>query len=1311
MKRMLSILLTLTMLAMPFMGVFPASMVASAVVSTTAPLVTANIDHLQTVSPSTVITITVTTQKGSTLASADTRLEGKTVATGSPVSFTPASLSLKDGVYTVVTEAKDSAGYVTIEPLTFYVDSNLNADYTLNDDGTVSTDGSLTMVQASPLSFSAGYGTTTDGNIDLSAVTSHDPSASYHLQYTDTPVEVSSASGIPYEVFNIDLQGKTSGEVAVAYTGATKKGERMALKAYNVATRKWDVLGTFVGSGNLSASLNVATYSDNGVIHVAAMLDYVTNGSNTMIWSTDPQHYTKFEDLHEYYYEIYRYAAAEYQNGNVGYIITTGDLVDDRPTASVSGKQWGVSNQAMSYVEAVGMPNGLVSGNHDVCDYKLPDYSTGENTNDYSKFWQTYPASRYNSERWYGGSINNNASHYDLITIGNVDFIVMYLGYGREATDEMIAWANQALKTYSHRTAILATHEYLDATTAKRAGRGELIYEKLVDPNPNVKMVICGHDDGALCLETTASDGRTVYEVLSDYQFVELEDPDFYANEHWIGSVPECCGDGYIRLMTVEGDTLKSVTYSPVTGRYNPRGDREVLSLDLNSGTPDRTFSTTRFSAAVLGNTTTAMNVSRVGKIVKNGITSYTTVLYQSVPSAPFDGDSTDYGNAATTPGTAYAHAAVVAPTVSQKVDVLNAVGLANDTTVSAHANYGNNALGLKVDLTKTPYLYYSFIVPTDSEFTFAFVNDTSTAPWLTYFDNQKGGGTMSSGASNWDSNKNHEQYAVTSMTGCIDMRTLLTSSSATTWTVQQLNLYHYYGEPATLNYLFFGDAATTVAWPNTAFGPPVTTNMNTGAYVSELPPAVDHKTDVLTAVGLSDQTAVNGYKAYAGANLTVNLNKTPYLYYSFAVQPGEKFTLGFISSTTTAPWLSYIDAANNGQLNFNNDTWNAQNGAQYSATSLTGCIDMRKYVTDPTASTWKIEELRFYPSSYETAVVSYLFFGSESTNAMKDYGTANDYLALQKLLTKANALSTSGYTSASVSEFNAAKSAASSVSASSEDAVKAAYGRLEQAMGALTKTKTSISASSLVSVKNYPINTSSWKCGTTGATLTSGSSWLAATATSTGLILKRTSNATHMWPSIHYTGSGASYTVNPNGKVYLNIDVTAGNNWFIELSVTQNGKSVVVRPNVAIENGFVSTETHGHEGVFQGVYDISDAFLAVGLDPKATFNVTKTLFYVIGDDLRMTATLNHFEMMTDPASAVDYTPIYDAISDATHRTQSMYTSASWSTMQSALSAAYTAANNTSITSAALNLAAHKLRMAIDALVYVNRYEPAGSLL
>ncbi len=1114
-KKAMSILLSLALIVLPMSGAF---VLTAAAADGTAPTVNINLDPYAVIHPNTTVTVTFAAQGGSTLASCNTRLEGVSLGTGTSVSFTPAAQGLKDGLYTLVAEATDSDGDKVYAPLTFTVSSDADIDYTV-ENGTVKSNASVTMYEADALDFTAHYGASASGNVDTATLKTYSNADVNDLRYTDDGITAASISGIPYQMFDVNLAGKTSGKVAVSYSGSTKEGERIAVKVYNPKTTKWDTVGTIVGEGSISELVNIATYNQNGKIRVAAVLDYATNGSDTMIWSTDPQHYTKFRDLNEYYYKVYQYAAEKYLAGEAGYIITTGDLVDDRPTAAVAPQQWAVSDKAMSYVDAVGMPNGLVSGNHDVGDYKKPDYSAGPNTSsNYVKFAETFPATRYNNTTWYGSSLNNNTSHYDLVTIGNVDFIVLYLGYGLEADDETIAWANNALKTYRHRTAIVATHEYLDAQQAVRAesGRGELIYQKIVDPNPNVKMVLCGHDDGSLMLEKTASDGRTVYEILSDYQFVEAEDDSFYANEHYIGSVPNCCGDGYIRLMTVQGDSLSSITYSPVTDRYNPYGDREVFTIDLDLDPADRQFATTAFSAAVLGNTTTATNVDRIGVISDGNRTTYTYVLHANATK----------GDAPATPSAPYyAHAAASAPAVLTKKDLLSAVGVSNNVTFNARTDYGNYSsapLNFKVDLNATPYLYYSVSMPADSNFTFAFINNNVNVPWLVFRDASYTA-LLNEGSATWDS-KGGKQYSTTSETGCIDMRTLVKSNSSSIWEIEQFTLYTTKGKDVTVNYFFFGSAAV----PN----------------------------------------------------------------------------------------------------------------------------------------------------------------GS----------TPADADALSNLITEAKAIDTSGYTSASVSELNAAITAASSASPY-YSGVSSAYTRLANAIGGLRKVEPTVSESTLTSVKNYTLNLSNF----------SVNSLLQTTQTNDGFILKLPKTASTAWGA---ATSWNSYTVYPErGQVFMKLDIDTQSAWSLQMGIKQNGVEGTVYMNNAIENAFCKPFNDGAEGDFQGIYDVSYAFEESGFDPASTFTVTFMHLYIVG--LGGSATFNHVEMLTNKSDGVtDKSNLQAAINRAGTYTQSLYTSASWSTVSSALSSAKSALSNTSLAESDLNLKAFVLNNALDALVYAgNDPETTGSML
>ncbi len=1154
-KAILSWLLTLCLLATPFCGIVVFAAGGD------APTITFNLNPFDYVTPDSEITVTFAASGDATLTACDTRLEGISLGGSEYVAFTPESKELSYGTYTLIAEATDSNGVTAFDTLTFRVVESVDINFFYNENEEITPfdpNATASVHSIEALDYSMSYGSSTDGQVSLDNALPYDASTVYGVKYANESVMLDSSTGIPYQIFDVELNGKTDGEIVIRHSGSTLVGETIAIRALDPATGNWDLLGTYTSSGSLSKSIPVETYNDNGVIHVMAMLDYETNGSNTMIWSTDPQHYTKFADLNDFYYRVYEYAAEQYVNGNAGYIITTGDLVDDRPSASVAAAQWDVADRAMQYVEAVGMPNGLVSGNHDVGDFKKPDYSEGDATVDYSKFLEHFPASRYNQNRWYGGSLNNNISHYDLITIGNVDFIVMYLGYGVEATDETIAWANNILQTYSHRTAIITTHQYLDAGAAVRDGtsRAQLIFDKIIDPNPNAKVLLCGHDDGSLCLEKTASDGRTVYEILCDYQFVEAEDPDFYENEHYIGSVPSCCGDGYIRLMTVTGETLSSITYSPITDRYNPYGDRENVQIDLNCGPANRELNTNMFSAYVLGEEITEGFPMTDTAIV---ITKSVETEDAETPEEPAD------VNEPATPEAPYAqHAADYAPNVANKVDLLNAIGKSNGHIVNAWQSFGNQALNLRIDLTKTPYLYYSVSQPADSNFTFALYNNSNYAPWLFFRDATGEGAYMNQGAGNWDAYTNREQYTTTSETACIDLREYSTDANKATWIINQINFYNSIGKDVTVNYMFVGSA-------------PI-----------EEEPAPPAATSSVT---------------YHHA-----------LYFNYPEQP---------EAGTNAP----VDLANYNAL------------VDYAAT-----IDLTPY-TDDTAA----------------AVTAAL----EAT--LPENATNLD--------------------------------------------VQMLYADLINAIGALKVYVEPIDDTNLVSMYNYDFDISKWYNQDANVPIGNYASHIKATVTDNGgLHMERSASSTNTWPSAIYKGA-SSVTLKPNnGKIYVKLNVVANSAWCIYLETQQGNSTAAVRLNFAIDNAFNRIDTDGYQGTYQGVYDVTEAFVANGFDPSATMKINRSIVYIVPGDV----TYDYIELLTDPAAAeLDTTELEALIDEAEALTEADYTTGTWTKLTKAVNNAKAAIDNASSAQADINLQVINMKAALEQLKKVEDIieEPENSLL
>jgi hypothetical protein len=222
---------------------------------------------------------------------------------------------------------------------------------------------------------------------------------------------------------------------------------------------------------------------------------------------------------------------------NIVFVTHLGDIVN----TSSQEYQWQNADNAMSILDGQ-VPYGILPGNHD----------GGAN---YEKY---FPASRYENYSYWGGSYDPksaassspNMNNYQLFSAGGIDFIALNLGYG--PTDDVVSWADNVLSEYSDRRAIVSTHSYLDTDGSLTGDGGTKIYNKVVVPNNNVFLVLCGHMH-AEAKRTDNLDNRIVYQLLSDYQSVAMG------------------GSGYLRIMKFVPSENKIYvrTYSPYLDQYD----------------------------------------------------------------------------------------------------------------------------------------------------------------------------------------------------------------------------------------------------------------------------------------------------------------------------------------------------------------------------------------------------------------------------------------------------------------------------------------------------------------------------------------------------------------------------------------------------------------------------------------------------------------------------------------------------------------------------------------------------------------------
>lgn len=272
-------------------------------------------------------------------------------------------------------------------------------------------------------------------------------------------------------------------------------------------------------------------------IHSATVAPKADDGKYTIAWISDTQHYSRY--FPETFLTMTRYLKEKRQELNLGYVVHTGDLVASRTDI----EQWKNAKNAMD--ELVSIPHGVLAGNHDV----------GQSY-DYTNYSAYFGEKAFRQYEYYGESLLNNRCHYDLITMGSTDYVFVYLGY--QPGEDSMRFANEVFTKYANRIGVLCVHEYLGSHSTLRA-IGQTLYEKVVKPNPNVYLVLCGHRYNEDCVPITfdddrdGKDDRTVYQCIANYQDIDKKG-----------------GSGYMRFLEIDEEkgTIYFYTYSPLLDQY-----------------------------------------------------------------------------------------------------------------------------------------------------------------------------------------------------------------------------------------------------------------------------------------------------------------------------------------------------------------------------------------------------------------------------------------------------------------------------------------------------------------------------------------------------------------------------------------------------------------------------------------------------------------------------------------------------------------------------------------------------------------------
>ncbi|WP_326558476.1 carbohydrate-binding protein [Micromonospora sp. NBC_01796] len=337
----------------------------------------------------------------------------------------------------------------------------------------------------------------------------------------------------------------------------------------------------------------------------------------------------------------------------IAYAAHTGDVIENdyydplatKPDGSLQrpglnaevDKELALASSYQKILDDNGVVNQVIAGNH--------DNQLGAETGPDSRFSKTFGADRYYqvAKSWPAGTeyhawdeVTNpdgtvtpgrdNQNNYTLFSSGGLDFVAVGLSYG--VTPQEAKWADSVFKRYKDRNGILLSHDYLKPSTNPdgrgadfSAPDGSPLYKQVVENNPNVFLVLAGHEHGVgtnLKTNVGVTVAHDVVELLADYQFYTVP-----AGELWpklvdaAGNI-DINGDGtpdhkstdrlqfgasFLRLLQFDVDRaeMRIDTYSPFLNnfgateydirqdgsqtkpRYNGAEDNLTLPVDLTT--------------------------------------------------------------------------------------------------------------------------------------------------------------------------------------------------------------------------------------------------------------------------------------------------------------------------------------------------------------------------------------------------------------------------------------------------------------------------------------------------------------------------------------------------------------------------------------------------------------------------------------------------------------------------------------------------------------------------------------------------------
>lgn len=552
-------------------------------------------------------------------------------------------------------------------------------------------------------------GETTEAGTSFQGLTTSGIPSTLDFDYTDkSDVELGQVSPsategqVAFQRFDFAADGDSTDQ-SIRWSGSVDPERGVKILVWNTETQAWEEAA--YGRGKADSDINLAApvsaaNNDNGTVHALVIgVDPFADDINEPVSPSfkDPDDYdfsmVQYSDTQfiaegatepsyseeqrqvwaQGYQAIFDWIKANEKTRKIDFVAHSGDIIEDWVLADYgddeaakherSEQEFEFASQLHRNFDQLGIPNSVLAGNHDNRNgtENGPDslYNQYFGPENYTPL-QNLDGWKERNASYHPYTPDDNANNYELFTAAGLDFVVVNLAYG--VTEEEAQWAKDVLAQYPDRNAILITHAYNGPSTQPdgRGGYfsydGQIIKDEIVDPSPNVVMVLSGHENGTSITTRTGVDGKdhNVIELLADYQEYTVK-----AGEVGLTGVDGRSADDELKLgssflrlfqFDVDRGEVSVDTYSPFLDNfgateYDPRhrydGQEDDFTLPIQLNTRSTSFTT---SGALL----TSATDREIGTVVADSGWPATVVWDGLKPDTQYSWYAVSYPEGAT---------------------------------------------------------------------------------------------------------------------------------------------------------------------------------------------------------------------------------------------------------------------------------------------------------------------------------------------------------------------------------------------------------------------------------------------------------------------------------------------------------------------------------------------------------------------------------------------------------------------------------------------------------------------------------------